>query len=225
MIDKLRPSTMPWKQMTLLDNVTQEAWFDMTMEPLIALGYIDELIKEPDVPTFELFPGLSKPYKKKKNVIMHPTVYTPDRILKWNACAAGIFYSPFDGDNKDWNKCYFTPQYEPNGNFYYSILDIKGPTGSQAAYGTKFSYTQKWLWANSQQYVQKVMLMPIKPLKNDSKYLWANTFTPERFLYSDKLSTNKNKPIPYRTIPNKKGVNNWEVRTIKQFLETKKASS
>jgi hypothetical protein len=211
--------------MIKLDNPTQEEWFDIWCEELLATGYLDEVVTHPNVPTFQLFKGLDKPYGKKKNVVLRGTSYTPDRVLKWNSKAGGIFYTPFDGDNEDWNSCYFKPQYESGGGFYYSIAEVKGPTGNQDSYGVKFNFTQKWLWQNTEQYVQKVMLAPIKPLKNNLPYLWASTFTPNRFLYSDKLMTNKNKPIPYRTIPNKKGVPNWEVRSLQAFIEQKNPTS
>ena len=207
--------------MEKLHNPTQEEWFDIYIQELVAAGYIDELVSHPNVPTFQLFKGLAKPYNKKKNVILNPVAYTPDRIIKWNSKAAGIFYTPFEGDNCDWNKCYFKPQYQENGDFYYSLVEVKGPTGNQKAYGQDFKFTQKWLWANSQQYVQKVMLAPIKPMKNPLQYLWTTTFTPERFLYTDKLAINKSKPIPYRTIPNKSGVTNWRVRSLEEFVKLK----
>jgi len=207
--------------MEILHNPTQEEWFDIWAQELIDAGYIDEVVTHPNVPTFELFPGLSKPFDKKKNVIMNPVAYTMDRIIRWNVKAMGIFCTPFDGDPRDWNSCYFKPQYHGSEDYYYSLVEVKGPTGNQKAYGQDFKFTQKWLWANTQQFVQKVMLAPVKPLKNSLPYLWATTFTPERFLYTDKLSTNKNKPIPYRTIPNKKGIPNWEVRSLKEFLAIK----
>jgi hypothetical protein len=216
--------------MVKLDNVTQEEWFDMWCEPLIQLGYIDEVVTHPNVPTFELFPGLSKPYGKKKNVIMNKVVYTSDRIIKWNAKSKGIFFTPFDGSNDDWDSCYFkaqrhfTDKLRPATEFYVSIVEVKGPTGNQKAYGQDFKFTQKWLWANTKQFVQKVMLSPVKLLKKDLAYLWAATFTPNRFLYTDKLAVNKNKPIPYRTIPNKKGVPNWEIRSLEEFIEQKTQS-
>jgi hypothetical protein len=214
--------------MEKLFNPTQEDFFDMWAQELVDAGYIDELVSHPDVPTFQLFDGLSKPFDKKKNVILNPVAYTPDRIIKWNPKAKGIFYTPFEAENSMWSDCYFNPQYkhptviEESEGFYYSIVEVKGPTGNQKAYGQDFKFTQKWLWANTQQFVQKVMLSPIKPMKSDLKYLWATTFTPKRFLYTDKLSTNKNNPVPWRTIPNKKGVPNWEVRTLEEFLKLKK---
>lgn len=205
--------------MEKLSNPTQEEWFDMWAQELVDAGYIDEVVSHPNVPTFQLFKGLSKPYDKKKNVILNPVAYTPDRIIKWNSKAAGIFYTPFDGEDRDWDNCYFKPQYS---GFYYSLVEVKGPTGNQKAYGQDFKFTQKWLWANTEQYVQKVMLAPIKPMKNNLQYLWATTFTPKRFLYTDGLSTNKNKPVAWRTIPNKKGIPNWEVRTLEEFIMLKK---
>lgn len=217
--DKLRSSTMPWMQMEKLDGLTQEDWFDMWAEELIKAGYIDEVVTHPDVPTFELFPGYSKPYGKKKNVIMNKVVYTPDRIIKWNMKAEDIFFTSFDGNNKDWDSSYFKAS--RNGFYHYSLVEIKGPTGNQKAYGQDFKFTQKWLWANTQQYVQKVMLAPVKMLKNPYQYLWAETFTPQRFLYTDKLMANKNKPIPYRTIPNKNGVPKWSIRSLEEFIQQK----
>jgi len=209
--------------MEKLDNVTQEQWFDIWAQELVDTGYIDEIVTHPDVPTFQLFEGLSKPYDKKKNVILHPVVYTPDRIIKWNNKAVGIFISPFHRDGKVWDSCYFNPQLQESseGNFYYSLIEVKGPTGNQKAYGQDFKFTQKWLWQNTNQFVQKVMLSPVKPLKKDLAYLWATTFTPERFLYTDKLAVNKTKTIPFRTIPNKKGKPNWEVRSLAEFIKSK----
>lgn len=207
--------------MDKLYKPTQEDFFDLWCAELLATGYLDEVVSHPNVPTFQLFDGYSRPYGKKKNTIMQPTTYTPDRILKWNDKAKGIFFEPFEGENHHWNRSYFNAHHEIHKGFYYSIIEVKGPTGNQAAYGTKFMFTQKWLWANSRQYVQKVMLAPIKPLKKNLQYLWATTFTPNRFLYTDKLNTNKNKPIPYRTIPNKKGIPNWEVRSLDEFVKSK----
>jgi len=204
--------------MEKLTNPTQEEWFDMWAEELLVAGYIDELVAHPHVPTFELFPGYSKPYGKKKNTIMRPVSYTPDRIIRWNAKAAGIFYTPFDGDNEDWDKCYFKPQYTEFGNYYYSLIEVKGPTGNQKAYGSDFKFTQKWLWANTEQYVQKVMLMPAKSLKKTDQYLWNSTFTPERFLWTDKLSK-------LRTIPSTKGVPKLIVKTLEDFVSLSKTKS
>lgn len=204
--------------MKKLTNPTQEQWFDIWAEEVEAAGYIDEVVREPDVPTFELFEGYSKPFGKKKNVIMRPVVYTPDRIIKWNDKAIDIFIAPFYWPAIDMETCYFNPQLEGKNMFHFSILDIKGPTGSQKAYGSDFKFTQKWLWAKTQQYVQKVMLSPVKPLKKDVQYLWAATFTPQRYLWTDKLTK-------LRTIPNKKGVPNWEVRTLKEFIKLRSSTA
>lgn len=200
--------------MNKLDNPTQEQWFDIWAEEAILAGLIDEVVREPDVPTFILFKGYNRPYGKKKNVIMNPIKYTPDRIIKFNNKARNILFTPFEGPNSELDKAYFNPQKHPTENYYYSILDIKGPAGNQKAYNTDFRFTQKWLFANTGQYVQKVMLAPAKLLKNPKGYLWHDTWTPERFLYTDKLATNRNKPIPYRTLPHKKGKALWNVRMI-----------
>ena len=203
--------------MEKLTNPTQEEWFDMWAQELLDAGYIDEFISHPDVPTFELFPGFSKPYGKKKNTIMRPVSYTPDRIIKWNIKAKDILFVPFTGNAENWDKCYFNAQrhfedkLRPSTEFYYSLIEIKGPTGNQKAYGSDFKFTQKWLWANTGQYVQKVMLMPAKALKKTDQYLWNSTFTPERFLWTDKLSK-------LRTIPSTKGVPKLIVKTLEQFL-------
>ena len=205
--------------MQKLDSPTQEDWFDFWVQELVDTGYIDDYVIHPNVPTFELFPGLNKPYGKKKNTIMRPVSYTPDRIIQWNVKAKGIFFSPFISDNDKWDECYFNPQfnYKSKLPFYYSIVEVKGPTGNQKAYGSDFKFTQKWLWANTQQYVQKVMLAPIKPLKSNLQYLWAATFTPKRFLFTDKLTKG-------RTIPNKGGTPNWEVRSLKQFIKLRSST-
>jgi hypothetical protein len=220
---------MNWQEMQLLDNPKQEEWFDIWANELVEAGYIDEVVTHPDVPTFELFPGLKRDLKyqvtntkgtkeKVKEVtLMRPVAYTPDRIIKWNIKAKDVFFACFQTEFKAWQDYHFLADYQKEGNFYYSIIEVKGPTGSQKAYGSDFKFTQKWLWANTQQYVQKIMLAPAITKQNPKNYLWAMTFTPKRFLFSDKLSTNKNKPIPYRAIPNKKGVPHWEVRSLEEF--------
>ena len=200
--------------MKKLHNPTQEEWFDEWCSELLAQGYLDEVVTHPNVPTFQLFKGYSRPYGKKKNTVMQPTTYTPDRILKWNDKAKGIFFEDIAGANKLWDNSYFNAHYQEEGGFYYSIIEVKGPTGNQSAYGTKFMFTQKWLWQNSGQYVQKVMLAPIKPLKKNLQYLWPTTFTPKRFLHTDKLTK-------LRTIPSKKGVPNWDVRSLTEFVNAK----
>lgn len=222
-----------WRKFDVLNNPTQEELFDIWCQELVEAGYIDEIVSTPNVPTFTLFKGLKKEWQEikitaklpnktieKSKVLLHSTSYTPDRIIKWNIKAFGVFFLPFDYTGSDWNECYFMPQQAPEG-FYYSLIEVKGPTGNQKAYGSDFRFTQKWLWTNTQQYVQKVMLSPILVKKDLSQYLWASTFTPKRFLFSDKLSVNKNKSVPWRTIPNKKGIPLWKVRTLEEFLNKK----
>ena len=204
----------------------------MWCKELIETGYIDEVVTHPDVPTFELFTGYSRPYEKKKNVIMNKVIYTPDRIIKWNIKAMYIFFNPWNMENKKWDDCYFQAALnwdattDPKLGFYYSIIEVKGPTGNQKAYGSDFKFTQKWLWQLTQQYVQKVMLAPAKLFKQEKSllpYLWAQTFTPKRYYFTEKLSTSKNKLIPLRTQPNKKGIPLYTMRTLEEFLDIKKA--
>ena len=202
--------------MKKLDNPTQEDWFDLWAEEAQSVGLIDEIVYE--CPTFCLFPGFSKPEGKKKNVVMSPIHYTPDRIIKWNPSALKVLFTPFPDPGSEWDKFYFHPQKHPDEDYYWSMLDIKGPAGNQRAFNSDFRFTQKWLYANTGYYVQKVMLAPAKLLKNLKGYLWHDTWTPERFLYTDKLSITSKKPIPTRTIPHKNGQQLWSVRMVGDFL-------
>lgn len=225
---------MNWTEMNKLENPTQEEWFDMWCAELIEAGYIEKVLDQNiagwrvyDGETIEYFeykilfkgtPREKKKQIKKKYVLHRPVDYTPDRVIFWTSKAKDVFYTDLE-DFTPLNVAYFLAQ--DAGPNTISVLDVKSPFGGKNSSDVSFSIKKKWVWAKERVYINQAVMHPIRPLKNVTKYLWATTFTPKRFLFTDKLSVTKNKPIPYRTIPNKKGVPNWEVRGLEDFLKLK----
>lgn len=221
-----------WKNYSKLNNPSQEEWFDMWCAELIKTGYIDKVLTQ-DIKGWEIYPGEHMLYpetkivgegsireristKTKKYILHRPVRYTPDRIIFWREEAKDVFFTDIPDIVKG-NIKYFLGQEMPNGN-YISVVDVKSPFGGKNSSDVSFSIKKKWVWVKEKVYVNQAVMYPIKPLKNTAKYLWPTTFTPKRFLYTDKLQVTKSKPIPYRTIPNKKGIPNWEVRTLVDFI-------
>jgi len=226
---------MNWNQLTVLTSPSQEDWFDFWADDLVKATFINKVLKQ-DIKGWEIYPGEKLEYEEpkilyegtdrervkmvKKSYTLHrPVHYTPDRVIFWNPKAEGIFFTDVEkivlGEVK-----YFIAHKLPDGRFI-TVLDVKSPFGGMNSSDVSFSIKKKWVWVKERIYVNQAVMHPVKPLKNVNKYLWVMTFTPNRFLYTDKLSTRKNKPVPYRTIPNKKGVPNWEVRTLAEFITAK----
>ena len=221
-----------FQQYDKLTNPTQEEWFDFWADEMIKAGYISKVLTQ-DIKGWRIYDGESIPYKEtkvvyegsirektktvtKKFILHRPVDYTPDRVIFWTKASKDMFFTDIDDIGKG-NIKYFLGQKLPNGE-YLSVVDVKSPFGGKNSSDVSFSIKKKWVWVKEKVYVNQAVMYPIKPLKNTSKYLWPSTFTPNRFLYTDKLAVTKNKPIPWRTIPNKKGVPNWEVQSLIDFL-------
>ncbi|KKK85474.1 hypothetical protein LCGC14_2772940 [marine sediment metagenome] len=210
--------------MKRLYNPTQEQWYHIWLLELINAEYIENN-RELIIPSFNLFDGLFLPYTEdkilfkgsarehvkkinKKVTVLRPVSYTPDDIIPWTKKAENIFYIPFESDPRTWNSCYFKAMKSPNEDLYYSIIDIKAPTGTHRHSDTPFSFTQKWLWYRQKLYVQKVMLAPAKPKFGINTFLFESTFTPQRFLWTDKVTKLRK-------------INHYVPRTLEEFITKK----
>lgn len=225
--------------MIKLNNPTQEEWFDFWAEELIQAGYITKLYKQ-EIKGWELLPKIEIKYVEhkvlhegttreklktlNKSYVLHQSVsYTPDRVIIWDKKALNVFFTELDSiQHFGKPKCYFIAQWSTDINAFITVLDVKSPFGKNNSSDVSFSIKKKLVWDKEHIYVNKSVNYPNKLLKNpEANYLWAATFTPERFYYTDRLAVNKAKPIPYRTQPNKKGVPLFKMRTLEEFLSTK----
>jgi len=139
---------------------------------------------------------------------MSEVTYTPDRTIIWNSKAKNIFYT--DLDEYLVGKVHKAPILLADLNSkleMVSYVDVKAPPGYGNRHGSdvSFSIKSKWIWESYSAYINKVYNFPNKKVANIQPYLWLKTFTPKRYLYSDKL-------VKLRTIKN------WVPKTLEQFL-------
>lgn len=216
--------------MEKLYNPTQEEWFDIWLQELIDLNYILE-VKDQSITGWTLAEEVAIHYNypkvlykgtarertrmtKKKFLLHKGATYTPDRVIIWHPKAEGIFFTDINklkgsASTVD-NARYFLAHSSPIG--YFSPVDVKSPHRKGTTSGdVGFSIKKKWLWQKEQIYANQCVQYPNKPLKTTKMYLWPSTFTPQRFLWTDKLTKK-------RTIPAHKGVPLWEVRSLKDYL-------
>lgn len=217
---------------TPITNPSQEDWFDFWLEELKEAGYIKKVLDQ-NISGWRIYEGESIPYEeskilyegsirertkiiKKKFILHRPVDYTPDRVIFWTKFAKDIFFTDVD-EIVNGNIQYFLGQKTPDGD-YISVVDVKSPFAGKHSSDVSFSIKKKWVWVKERIYVNQAVMYPSKPLKNVAKYLWPSTFTPKRFLLSDKLTK-------ARAIPSKKGKPNWVPVSLVDFLQTRKASN
>jgi len=198
--------------MEKIDNPSQEFWFSEWIEEALAQGFILEHVPEDRIDAFVLFEGLSYQYteeawlyqgtsrevrkdKIKKDTLLYPMSYTPDGVIIWNPNMKNILFN----DLFEKGDAYFKAQFTDDK--WVTVLDVKAPTGVNRSADLPFSFTRKFMWAKFNLYVNKVMICPPKP--KDEGYLFKDTWVPERYLMTDKLTKE-------RTI-------NFRVTTLYQF--------
>jgi len=174
-------------------------------EELYLSWALDELQKrrhiiwyEPQSPQFFLTDskwGVRREVKKTKIKTedvqsMQRHVYTPDFMIKWNEDS--VFYELFPDYTKNgapfWafeNKGEDRPLSDI-GNGVYSIIEVK-PNFDRHNMTRGFKVNQKFIYDKLGVYVQL-----IKP-----EILFKNTFTPDRYLYTDK--SKKERKIKFKT--------------------------
>jgi len=223
--------------MEIMTNPTQEEWFDEWAKELITAGYIEKVLTQ-DIKGWRIYDGEVIEYEepkilfagtprekikmvKKKYILHRPVDYTPDRVIFWTQKSKDLFFTDVK-EIVNGDVMYFLGHKLPDR--YITVLDVKSPFGGKNSSDVSFSIKKKWVWEKERVYVNQAVMYPIKPLKSVVKYLWPSTFTPKRFLHTDRLKGTKLNPTCLRTIPNKKGVPNWQVRTLEEFIEQNKAS-
>lgn len=167
----------------------EELYFSWYLEELIENGFIKGFVLHPKTyqlsdPIFyeweELLKTKSKPRVSK---LLEDHVYTPDFLINWNEKARGIFYEEIDSlEGLPKNLPYFIAD---DGK---SIIEIK-PSFDQNNMTRLVMINIKWVYEKFGDYVQKVI--PIPSVSKAGKIspgtaLFAKTFTPKRYLLTDK---------------------------------------
>lgn len=177
----------------------EEMYVSWYLEELERAGFIQEYRLHPE--TFRLSPRqcyretkVGKRKDTEKEVcFLREHEYTPDFSIRWNFSAMGKFYKYMHIAllGVDRKKYMFWLAGE------LSIIDVK-PMFDQNNMTRLFTINQKWLYSQQGVYVQKVI----------PQDLFQKTFTPERFLL-----TNKNKtPRKLKYTP----------RSLSEYLESLK---
>jgi len=208
--------------MEKLDNPTQEEWFAIWLDELVRLGYVRSYTRHPE--TFILSEEVSRTiltkkliYKdtkretikeiRKKEVLLKACTYTPDFLIVWNT-SAHMFYTNAMELLTGVKRNYFVSNRMAGTQVSY--VDVKAPAGYGGTNRSDVSFPvkQKWLYQTQGILVNKVMLAPNKKVKVTTPYLWLETFTPNRYLFTDKLT--KQRTIRY-----------WSPKKALEFIQSK----
>ena len=174
----------------------EEFYMSWWLDELFEAGYIDNWCLHPE--PYILAPAFSYLYDKHLKTktktlgsnLLSPHIYTPDYHIDWNEKARGIFFNKML-DRVNLKNIPFVSQYLP-----YSVVEVKAGFSKFHA-GREFSINQKWMMQRHGIYVQKVII-------SNKKGLFADTFTPEKFLLT---STGKPRKLHYTP------------RTLKEFTK------
>jgi len=153
----------------------EELYFSWYLDELLAKGYIESYVYEPE--TFPLTDGLKLSYevevigkkktttKIKEKTILEPSTYTVDFKVTWLPKAIGILVSEFNNYKGTYYLC----------NDKISYIEIKGNYDSNNMSRLARSNI-KFLYHNTKIYVNLVKVPDV----------FKNTFTPEKYLFTDK---------------------------------------
>lgn len=181
----------------------EELWFEWYLDELYELGLIKSYYYHP--PSFELSLPVSYKLEERKktktNILTREFLkshdYQLDFKIIWDYVALGKLFNIIGETVKQ--KAYFWAARDDND--FISYVDVKGAFAAKNNNSaTTFPLNQKWLWDKYGIYVQKVMV------SNKRNSVFAKTFTPEKFLTTEK--TGQDRMIHYKPI-----------LTINKFLE------
>lgn len=176
----------------------EEAYFDWWAKELLEAGllkniYLPEQIVIDDAVRLHYRKLVrKKPTWKTKN-LLNEIKYTADRLLEWSDEAKGLLFKQnFVNENDDvivpltenHDAYFYAFKY---GESYWSVIDIKPPrVGPHNTSGITFPIKQHMMLRKTGIHVQKTVLYPSGKVKATKSHLFNATFTPKRFLLTDK---------------------------------------
>jgi len=181
----LKPSQGGYTYNGISYDSKEEIYFSWYLDELFEAGYIDEYCRQPE--PFSLFDPvrynwiLSLKTKKKEmtTTLLRAHSYQADFKIEWNASAINLFF--------DINKLNGGPFF--SSEYGTSFIDVK-PSFDMQNMTRLFTINQKWVYQRFGVYVQKIV-----PQK-----LFKATFTPNRYLYTDKSSKPRKIDYPVQTL-------------------------
>lgn len=179
----------------------EEVYFLMWAFELMEHGYIKRIERSP---SFTLTEGWINEYeeqlktkkKEKKQIILHPSVYTPDILLTFNESKYKklVWLKPWQ--DKEKYESLFIGTNEARVNFILDQKDSSYPPNTQVFIEIKpqfdmhsmtrlFILNQKFMWSKYKIFVNLVKIPD----------LFASTFTPKEYM---KTSGNKDRKIKFK---------------------------
>jgi len=202
---------------------TLENWFSIWLDELKEAGYVEDYstgkevfrftLTEPVVVLEEEHRILYKGTKREKavvrlheRVLLQKSTYKADFHITWDKKSEGIFYTT---DLIEFTKG-IIPFYAHeicvgSENAVFSWTDVKSPYKGKNCSDSTFPINRKIVWDKYKIFINKTIPMPYKKTKKLKDYLFTNTFTPERYLYTD---------VKLRL----KSIKNWKPRKLMEFL-------
>lgn len=176
----------------------EEMYISWWINDLMKEGMITKVVYQPE--PFHLSPSFTVdyyvPYKKKEGgkyvsePIISKHIYTPDIYVEWSNDAINIFVHDLLGDlKKKKNRLFILPfcQYDHDKETWYSFFEVK-PNHDRHNMTRLAKINIQWVFYKYSKYVN--IITPEK--------LFKKTFTPERYLYTDK--SGKPRKIKFKTI-------------------------
>jgi hypothetical protein len=130
--------------------------------------------------------------KARHSIILPGVSYTYDFVFKWDKKFCKLFSNDFEC-NPSYKKGEKKPYFMTKNSI--SRIDVKGGFAPRGSNLREFEVKRKWAYKKTGMFIQKII-----PEK-----LFQETFTPERYLFCDKLLSRK------RTIK-------FEARSLIEFL-------
>lgn len=211
-----------------------EMYFEWYLDELESNGFIEGYDREPE--TILVIPPyiherelhyIKKENKTEEFALIKSLEYTYDYRIIWSQKAQHIFMDVFDPDKPFlFGQPHFIAHWiEIDGfNELVSYVDVKPHfVAAQFNQGMSSYYTfpliQKILMFMRSIYINKVT--PINSGKHGvNTCLFAKTFTPNRFLFTDKASMKRK--IKFRTVPLNSYVNRQK-NIVEKYMDTEKA--
>lgn len=179
-----KPDTTKKKNDSSEFDSRDEIYFSWYLEELKQAGYINGYVRDvagfqlSDTVKFSWIKEMKTKEKEQSYTLLHGHVYTPDFVVFWNEKARGVFFVEQGYKAEAREKCMFLAQ--KYNNKLCSYIEIK-PSFDMQNMTRLFSVNQKWVYDKYKVFIQK-----ITPASRDAKCWFAKTFTPKRFLTTDK---------------------------------------
>ena len=189
----------------------EEKYFSWYLDELLIAGYVKRWKYQPKpfVFTDPVRYNYPKVLKTKVNIesreFLKGYSYTADFLIVWNTDISNDFYQIINQelnlDIKLGTKP-FVAWIAPVSRNVISVIDVKGTYSQNDAY-SRFSKDQKLVWHFHGVYVQKIIPVPYVNKKGkvvQPSALFHATFTPEKFLFTEKKGDRKKLRFNVRTL-------------------------